>query len=164
MARAMEEQGRLDDAEDMLLDFRKHYPGQIDVLTGLARVAERQGDADKAIARWAEVRTKFPRDLQGYFEAQRVLEQAKRPREEIEAVVTQAIHNFPQDARPLTRFALLAHRAQDWEEAAARWKRLREAFPDTVEAYERGAEALRKAGRAAEADAVLVELAARRQT
>ena len=138
----MEEQGRLADAEEMLLDFRKHYPGQIDILVGLARVAERQGDVAKTAAAWAEVRTKFPREVHGYFEGQRFLEEAKRPREEVEAVVTQAIHSFPQDSWPLSRYAWIA-------------------FPDTTEPYERGADALRRAGRVEEADALLAELKAR---
>ncbi len=56
---------------------------------------------------------------------------------------------------------MIAAERGDWPEAARRWKQVTGAFPDNLPGYWHRAEALAKAERWAEADAVLCDAVAR---
>ncbi len=60
LAGALEEQGRLAEAEAVLLDGQAHDPGEVSLFTAHARLAWDHEDWPAAVARWADARRRFP--------------------------------------------------------------------------------------------------------
>jgi hypothetical protein len=60
LAGALERQGRIAEAEAVLLDGQTHDPGEISLFTYAARLAWMREDGAVAVARWAEARRRFP--------------------------------------------------------------------------------------------------------
>lgn len=63
-----------------------------------------------------------------------------------DAVLADGVRRLPSKRDLLVEFGHSAVRRQDWQEAAARWQRLRDTFPDFWLGYAAGAAALRQAG------------------
>jgi predicted Zn-dependent protease len=66
MARALEHQGRLAEAETILLDGQRKDPNEISLFTNHARLAEGQHDPVEAERRWRIVRERFPDSTEGH--------------------------------------------------------------------------------------------------
>ncbi|MGD0109232.1 MAG: hypothetical protein ABSC06_35125 [Rhodopila sp.] len=60
LAGAIERQGRLSDAEEVLLDGQVRDPNEITLFTYAARLAWAREDWSLAVSRWAEARRRFP--------------------------------------------------------------------------------------------------------
>ncbi len=60
LAGALEEQGRLAEAEAVLLDGQAHDPGEVSLFTAHARLAWDHEDWPAAVTRWAEASRRFP--------------------------------------------------------------------------------------------------------
>lgn len=161
--RAMMETGRLEEAEATLIPARVKYPIEVSIPVMLAQIAERRGDIPLALERWAVVREKFPRHMQGYVETVRLMRAAGQFGE-LDAVIQQAIHTFPTDAWPLVEHASLATQQKDWDAAASRWQAVRDAYPDREDGYLRGAEALDGLGNTAGATDLRAEWQERRRS
>lgn len=152
-AKAMIELGQTDEAEAYLEEPSRIYPGAIDIALMRSQLAERRGDLNAACSRWESVRSIDPFYHPGYYEGARCLAQADR-HGEADRVMAAAISQFAGQAWPLRDFARLAHNRNDWDEAAARWRILREKFPEETDGFVLGASALEAAGHADEAAAL----------
>jgi tetratricopeptide (TPR) repeat protein len=152
-AKAMVELGQIDEAEAYLDEPSRIYTNSIDIALTRSHVAERRGDATAACSRWEAVRSLDPFFHPGYYEGARCLSETNR-HAEADAVMATAVAKFPDQAWPLRDYAMLAHKRQDWNEAAARWSVLRERFPEEAEGRTWGAQALEAAGRSDEAAAL----------
>src|ERR1700693_4312859 len=75
--------------------------------------------------------------------------------EEAEMVLAEAMERFPEEPRPCSEWALLAHVRRDWSEAARRWEALRKRFPDDALAFVLGGVAARQLGEFDDAEALL---------
>lgn len=153
LARALGELGRIDEAEAILEPAHATYPADLDIGITRAHLAERRGDSNLAAERWAELNRVSPDFHAGYIERAKCLSNAGRDTK-ADDVLHEAIKRFPSQARPLFEFATMAHRRQDWHEAAARWEEFRLRFPDRNDGYATGREALNAANRHAEAAAL----------
>jgi tetratricopeptide (TPR) repeat protein len=153
-AKVLMELGRDDEAEVWLEQKSRDYPGDLEIAVARTQLARHRGDLAAACERWAFVRATHPYLLAAWYEGAHCLAAAER-HAEADAVLRSAIERFPDQSWPLDEFARLAHHRRDWNEAAARWEALRRQFPEVTAGYTAGAEALKAAGRDAEADALL---------
>jgi tetratricopeptide (TPR) repeat protein len=74
---------------------------------------------------------------------------------EADAVLLAASLYYPDDFEIDAAYAWVAHSAQDWDEAATRWQRVRARHPQNVAGHICGALSLRAGGRRAAADEIL---------
>jgi tetratricopeptide (TPR) repeat protein len=149
-ARAITELGRIDEAEAYLERALPSKPSDLEIAVTRGFLAQKRGDTEAAIDRWALVRVLAPRFALGYREGAKSLASAER-HTDADAVFVDAIRRFPDEAWPLLEFALLAHVRRDWTEAVSRWETVRLRFPEHEAGYSMGREALRQAGRGDEA-------------
>ena len=152
-ARVLIELGRFDEADTVLAPGLAMFPTDLEIGIARSHVAERRGDLTAACERWAELLRVQPYFVAGYAERAKCLVNAER-HAEADAVMRDAIERFPNEEWPLFEFANLAHRRQDWQEAASRWEAFRVRFPDRDEGYRYGRDALNAAGRHEEAAAL----------
>jgi tetratricopeptide (TPR) repeat protein len=158
LAHALEELGRFEEAEQRLKDAQGRRPLLEVISIALARLANRRGDKEEAVLRWADTRRRFPLLPVGYQEGFRQLVKMGRWAD-AETLLLAAGGRFPAEAWPAVEYASLAHVRQDWAAAAARWAAVRAGWPDRPDGYLRGAEALVALGRQNEA----VQLSAEHQ-
>ena len=159
-ARALQAVDLSDDADAVMRDARVRFPGDLGVALAWANLAMRRQDWEEAAARWQSVREQFPYDSDAVIEGGRALLDAGRV-DEADAVLTAAMHRFPEHAMIARNWANLAMRRQTWPEAIRRWEIVRASFPGEAEGYAEGAVALRHAGRLPDAETLLSEGAAR---
>jgi tetratricopeptide (TPR) repeat protein len=150
VARGLAELGRIEEAEQRLKEVQGRRPLVHDVAIALARLADKRGDKEEAVLRWADTRRRFPLLPFGYQEGFRHLLAMDRYAE-AETILLAAIDRFPTEAWPSVEYASLAHTRQDWTASAARWANVRERWPDRQDSYLRGAEALSALGQQNEA-------------
>jgi tetratricopeptide (TPR) repeat protein len=150
IARALEQLGRVQEADTQLLAAQLRQPLSHEIAFALARLANLRGDNEETARRWADVRRRFPLSAAGYREGFRHLVGMGRD-EDAEAVLLAAIDRFPAEEWPAIQYASLAHTRHDWEAAATRWAAVRTAWPDRQDGYLRGAEACAALGRQDEA-------------
>ena len=155
-ARALNKLGRRPEAEALLSEGRYRFPLEPGVAILAAVMAEEAGDYPEALKRWAGVRQRFPFDRVGYVDGMAFLRRQQKWAES-EVVAVAAAERFPTQAWPLAEYAMLATLRGDWCKAAERWARLRHAFPEREDAYQREAEALSASGQSARADNVRAE-------
>ena len=74
-----------------------------------------------------------------------------------ETALANALARFPHNRDATIWYATLAHRQENWAEAAKRWAVVRQRCDDRIEGYVRGAEALRHIGCPADARDVLAQ-------
>lgn len=151
--RVLGELGRFDEAEGILDHSRAMFPANLDTAITRAHLAERRGDMTAACERWAELHRVAPYFQQGYHDWAECLLSVER-HTEADSVMRDAIQRFPNESWPLFEYANLAHRRQDWKEAASRWEAFRRQFPDREEGYTLGTDALNAAGHHEEATAL----------
>jgi tetratricopeptide (TPR) repeat protein len=151
VARGLEELGRIEEAEAWLLEARFRFGQAPEIPIALARLAEKRGDKDTAVARWADVVRRFPKLIFGYQGGVRLLTELGR-RDEVATLLLAAIDQFPKADWPAVTYAWQAHAQKDWAAAETRWAAVRAGWPDLPIGYLRGADALAALGRKPEAE------------
>ncbi|HUB10661.1 MAG TPA: tetratricopeptide repeat protein [Acetobacteraceae bacterium] len=149
---AQREQGRLEEAEAVLADAVERFPDNAWPASEHAWTANRRKDWVEAIARWRQVRERFPNHCAWGGAA------ALRENGDLDAAETllqELVARHPNDFGALMEFAVVAEQDRDWAAAEQRWAALGSRFPHDATAYGRRAAALCKLGRHAEADALL---------
>jgi tetratricopeptide (TPR) repeat protein len=141
-----------DEAEALILEGRTRHPSLRHYFrVASARVAQRRGELDQALARCEEVRRRFPINPQGYrIAAECLVQQGKL--EEAEAILKQGLGWIPGDIDVRVDWARVAMRRNDWEEALRRWEGLKD-YSDGDFVLLGIAECLRMLGRLDEAAA-----------
>jgi len=152
--------GRFDEAEAVFLKLRISVP--LNPLPALeyARIAEDKGDFAEAVRRWEQVMSRFPTWPPGYDGLIKALEKMGKT-SEIDKVLANAVHRFPDEPNWLIRYARQADLRGDHGEAVERWGEVRKQFPQREEGYRYGAGALAAAGNDAAANDLRSEHAAR---
>jgi tetratricopeptide (TPR) repeat protein len=118
-----------------------------------ARQALARDDLATARAIWAAIRGRFPDAAAAYGEEALALVQMGRFAE-AEALQAAGIERFPAGPGLWNDHAWSAYFRADYAAAAERWQAMRTRFPDDPAGHVHGAMALRRAGRADEADAL----------
>ena len=149
--------GRYEEADQLLKQGRLSFGMEAGLHYEFARVAERKGDTAEAVQRWTTVLTRFPLDMSVYIAVSEAFERLDQSTE-AEATLRTAVDRFPGELRPLLEVAKLLHfKRRNFPAAAEAWSQVRNDFPDNEEAYNTGADALRRAGHNKEAEAVKQE-------
>lgn len=141
-AMALAQLGLFDEAEQVLNVARTEFPLDVGIAVQSAKLAMSRGNTEAALQRWEAVRRRFRLDPVGYMEGAKALAAAGKY-EEAEAVLSDAIDRFRDNASPRVDYAWLAHRRGEWREAAKRWAAVRIAFPEVRDAEQREAEAVK---------------------
>lgn len=155
-ALALREAGKLTEAEQLIDAGRARFPNDIGLLVEHAGIAMRQSEWGLAADRWRLVRERVPDSPAGYTGGAHALrEQGEFT--EAESLLEQAMARLPNDPAPVVDHAWVSNIARDWSEAANRWERIRQRFPEMMVGYTAGAMALRELGRFDDAEELLKE-------
>jgi tetratricopeptide (TPR) repeat protein len=136
---------RKDDAIAVLERARWKFDSSPLPTMELCLIVQAEGNHEETLRQWQRFRDHFPASTAGYVFAAWVLRDLQR-HDEAEAILRLYIDRDLTEPEPAIEYARLAHGRQEWEEAARRWKSVREKFPDCREAYEWGAAALDNLG------------------
>jgi tetratricopeptide (TPR) repeat protein len=147
--------GAFDEADAMMKEGRKRYPGFEHFSKGYVQVAQQRGDPEEALRRCAVVRKKFPRLADGYTVAAECLTGLGR-HDEAEAMIERAVRRVPSGLDLLVAYARQAERRLDWEEALRRWETVRAQF-DHIYSHNGIAHCLRRIGRLDDAEKAAAE-------
>lgn len=147
-------------SEATCLDVMRRFPRASGPAIIYARHADERRDWEEALRRYQLAIERNRRDERGYLGAATALREMRRL-DEAEALLRKAKWRFRRSAAVQRDFAWIAHRREDWPEAARRWAAYRASCPADRLGYVQGAEALRRAGRLAEADALAGDAADR---
>jgi tetratricopeptide (TPR) repeat protein len=146
--------GRFDEADALMRQGQKHYPGHAHFTLGLAAIAEQKGDHSEAIERYAAARKRFPGVAQAYVAGVRMLA-AKQRLDEAEALAVRTMKRFPSDIGGFIEHARIAVRRQDWTGALRRWQVIRDRFDGYSIGHVGCAQAMTRFKRFDEADEIL---------
>lgn len=139
--RALQQLGRLEEAEQRLIAGRVRFPTAYEIYVQLADVARQRGDEATEQRYLNTLLERFPLVPHVYYEVSyRLTSQGKYG--DADAVLARAVERFPQELRPAFEYAVFAENRQDWQEAAKRWAAVRAAWPDCEDGYVRGARVL----------------------
>jgi len=119
-----------------------------------AALARDRGDGAACIARLEAAAERFPEQPEIAVQLARDL-YAAGEHAAADTVLEAAMLRFETQIGIFIQWARSAHERQDWPEAARRWGELQERFVLNAEVFEKGAEALRAIGEAAEAERVM---------
>ncbi|EGY01072.1 tetratricopeptide TPR_2 [Nitrospirillum viridazoti Y2] len=156
LADAIEQQGRRDEAEQLLREGMEALPDNPSIATALAERVLKRGDWSNAIDHFRAIITRFPDQARPYAaigHALRVL----RLYGEADKYTELGLARFPGHFDLLVSHAWTAKARGDWEQVAERWQIVRSSFPKAALAISSLAEALEKLGRAEEAEALLAQ-------
>jgi predicted Zn-dependent protease len=159
-ARALLRLGRMAEAEIVLAKARRDLPPDAGVLEAWADAAIQRAAFEEALARFRSLREAFPSAPRAALGIAQALHELGRL-EEADAVYAELCGTHPVDLSLARRFATIAAERGDWAEAIRRWTQVTAVFSDYLPGYWHRADALAKAERWAEADAVLVDAVAR---
>ena len=159
-AAALRDAGHMVESDALLSDGIERFPTDPNFPIAFARNASARHDWDEAVSRWRNVQTRFPGELAGHYGLTLALRDNGRL-DEAEAVLTDVIGQYPNDAGLMLEWAVLAQRRQAMPEALRRSEIARERMPENQLAYLVSADALHALGRRDEADALLREAIAR---
>ena len=148
--------GRPHQAETILLEGMCWCPSSIDMVAEYAAVAEDREDWGQAARRHRLARERFPTHAGAHARLASALRKAERPLEAEQALL-QGQQHVPHDAHFAIEYAELAAEREDWTEAARRFETARERFPHFGRPCKRAADMLKRAGRVAEAEALLLD-------
>lgn len=155
-ARSLREGGRYAEADALLAEALERFPGDPAPRAERAWVAQVARDWPEAARRWDEMRRCHPDQPTGFASAAVALREMRRF-DEAEALLIEAIGRFPEVRAPLVEHAWLAAARRDWTEAACRWALVRERFPEAIDGYLRGAQALSSLWQHEAAETLLTE-------
>lgn len=153
---ALREQRRFDEADALLAEAIERFPNERAPLIEYAWLATARRDWPQAVARWQQVRTRFPDQTDGYLRGAQALA-ATWQHEAAEQLLSDGMERFPDDAALAAEHAWSAFHRHELEPAVQRFAALRARFPETLTGYTGGATALRNLFRLAEAEALLDE-------
>ncbi len=156
LATALREQGRLSEADAVLLPQFERFQQEPAIFVEYARNSERSADAPEALRRWQAVQARFPNLWEGYDASARLLRE-QGDTAAATHVLTEAITRFPTMARPLHELAQLAEATQDWTAAVKYWHASMALEPDISWVHSALATALREQGEPALAAQVLAD-------
>ncbi len=142
---ALRQEGRFDEADAFLSDAIARFPGNPWIAIQHAWVATGRQYWAQAVRRWRGVVSRFPRNasaMVGLGEALREYGQ----HDEADAVLTDAMIQFPADEMPFIHHAMVAVRRGEWGQVLERWRDTRERFPDNVHARDGVLDAARRLG------------------
>jgi tetratricopeptide (TPR) repeat protein len=140
-AEALDRAGRSPDAEALLAQAADRFPDQPGPRIAWADLASRGNDWAEAVARWEQVRQRFPGEVRSWIENANALANTARP-DAAETLFQDALSRFPASLEVMLHWALLGNRHQATDVALQRWERLRDTFPDQPQGYVFGAYAL----------------------
>jgi tetratricopeptide (TPR) repeat protein len=153
IANALTETGRHDEADKTLKDVLYKWGNDLNIWFAFVKVAQHRQDWEEVARRWAMIRKRFPMEPVVYTHGLGDLLRTSRP-EAADEVLREGMEQLPFEPDIWIEYARLAHRRNEWEEAAKRWAAVREHFPVRPEGFDRGADALAAAGKSEEASAV----------
>ena len=152
------QQGRIVEADAVLEAGMQRLPDNPHLALAHAHLAmhlfAERPDRDKALARLASIRERFPEFEPAYAIAIRVLREAGR-HDDAEALALETQNRFPSSLEPAVEHARIALQREDWHEAIRRFTQITESFPNEAAGYVGLAQALSRAGQLDDADAVL---------
>jgi tetratricopeptide (TPR) repeat protein len=137
--------GRFVDADNLIVEGRRHFPDNREIAFWWADLAAQRADWHEAAKRWLALRDVFPTELRCILDAARALTEAGEPMR-ADALIAEARESFPHDSRLIWRWADQADHQRDWPVAAERWKVVRERFPTEKRAYRHEIRAQAEAG------------------
>jgi tetratricopeptide (TPR) repeat protein len=155
-AHALIKLGRYDEADALLESTRILFPTEPAIVAEFARSAQAKGDIPEAAKRWKRLAERFPLQIDTSLDAAQALEEMHLP-DDAEGILREAVDRFPTESRPSADLAGLLFRCRNYTAAVDVLAKMRVTFPDDELPYLRGADALREAGRADEASALLQE-------
>jgi tetratricopeptide (TPR) repeat protein len=160
LAAAVREQGRLDEAEQLLREGFERHPSSVHFPNDLAHLAQARGDWAAAEQWWRALLAIDPNTWWAHTALANALHQQGR-RSDAEAVLLAAHAALPGEPNILIDHARLAEHAGDWPAALERWTLLRDRLPADPRGHVERAAALRQLGRHEEAEATLIAAAER---
>jgi tetratricopeptide (TPR) repeat protein len=151
---ALRELQRFEEADALLSAGMARFPKDLSLLIDRAWLAQVARDWSAAVEQWRLVRAKAPDNIHGYVQGARAL-QALWRHDEAEQLLLMAIDRFPDNAEPAVTHAWIAHEQNRWEDASARFARLRTRFPNVPDGWRGGALVLRNLFQLPEAESLL---------
>jgi FkbM family methyltransferase len=130
--------------------------GEFEAQVAAARQAMDAQEWERAAGLWSAIVAAFPADAAAFTGKAAALRELGRLGE-AEAVLAQAMQEFPLDLWTAAEHAAIAMRRRDWGEALRRWEEVQRRFPNHPVSYSGRGEALRDAGRIEEAEAVFAD-------
>ena len=155
-ARALFELHRFDEADALLEDALRRFPGEPVLHRTWAAVADFRDDRTGSAQRWSVARTRFPDDLDIVRHWLKAVRAAGRGQAD-EVAIGAALARFPDDLDFALAWTDLAIERKDWTEARRRAVAALAKFRDSLTAHRALATILRTLERWEEADAVLTE-------
>ncbi len=159
-ARALLRLGRMAEAEIVLAKARRDLPSDAGVLEAWAGAAVERGDLVGALVRFRTLRKAFPGAPGADVAIARTLHALGRL-DEADAAFAELAERYPAELAVAKDFASVASERGDRTASIRRWTRVTAEFPTHVAGYWHLADALVRAERPADADAVLCSAAAR---
>ncbi len=148
---ALVQLGQFSAAEDVLVAGMSAAPDNAGLADSYARVSMRQGNWTEAIARWANIRAKFPGYLGGWLVGGECLREAGMLME-AEALFEEGEVRFPLEHWIPSYRAHIAELREDWLTALERWEQTRIRFPAHLTAWMAEVRVLRRLGRGSDAE------------
>ena len=145
---------RFDEAAALLKKAEMSQSGKSWLLSESALLLQATDDLNQALRQWERVREALPKRHEGYVGGLQVSIGLGRL-DEAEALLREAAGIFPQMPWLLSFHAELAQQRGDHEEAARRWTKMAEEYPDNDQARRGIYKAKRHLGELNEADCVL---------
>lgn len=139
-AQCLKEMGRLADAEATLIEASERFQTNPWPLVQLANLAKFREEFDKEMEILDMVRRRHPSFDYAYPRSAEAMRRLGREDEADEFLRVAAIRR-PADLATQLEYARNAHRRRQWASAVERWARVRNKFPNSDEARERGEEA-----------------------
>jgi tetratricopeptide (TPR) repeat protein len=146
--------GRLSEAEAVLLEAKRRFPGSVGIAIEHCLVALARQDVDASEERISHLQMHHPEAAEGYLFATTFLRRQQRF-DEAEAQALVGMQQFPSSVLLFCEFAWIAFNRGDWAAAIHRWEAVRTRFPDAPDGYFGGTRTLIRTG-AFEAAEVLI--------
>lgn len=153
-AKALREDGRLDEAEGDLAKAISEFRDIESILADYGWAAQRERKWAEAVPRWELYRRRFPSHFLGYALGCAALRESGRL-DEADSVAAEGLRLFPDHPEVVANFAWVANRRGDWHEALRRWQMYAAAFPDDPLGYVFAGNTLREMRLYEQADCVL---------
>jgi hypothetical protein len=145
--------GRDDEADAMVERGARRFPHEAEIVVAHVRTAVRHSDWPNALIRWEVVKNRFDNFLRPIGMAQSLREMRRFA--EANEVAMLARDQFPTVPWTHAELARIASAEDNFEGVCQHWETARNRCPDFAMAHTAGAQALRHAGRGAEADKIL---------
>ena len=151
--------GRPQEAEAMITQAVHKFPNNFETLVEYARCAMSRHDWQKALQRWEETKRQFNQTTVSINIAECLRRLGRH--DEAEEVAVDLSKQFPGNPWVFVELAHIATAKGDLQSAIRYWEIARNRNPYFASSYIEGAEAARKIGRNADADAILIDGIAR---